>query len=85
MKKTKIQNVFNLLAKRKGKGLTQLDLYLMIGAGQIGWNQFTTRLGAAIFELKRSGCDIQASFETNPNTGTRYKRYVLVGGGYGND
>lgn len=39
-----------------------------------------TRISARIYDLRERGYDIQLTWETNPNTGTRYGRYVYIGG-----
>lgn len=38
-----------------------------------------TRISARIYDLRKKGYDIQLLWETNPNTGTRYGRYVYLG------
>ena len=84
MNKTKIQSVYNLMKRRRNKGLTQLDLYILLGQDKLKWKQFTTRLGAVVFELRKvHGCVIDTAWEHNDNTGTRWKRYFLVSGNMG--
>lgn len=38
-----------------------------------------TRISARIYDLREKGYNIQLLWETNPNTGTRYGRYVFLG------
>ncbi len=81
MRNNKLLSVYNILKRRSRKGLTQLDLYLMIGTGKISYAQFTSRLGAVVFTLKNDHkCRIDSVWERNKKTGTRYKRYFLVKG-----
>jgi len=81
MRNNKLHSVYNLMKRRSRKGLTQLDLYIMLGQNRIKWHQFTTRLGAVVFALKNDHkCRIDSVWEHNDRTGTRWKRYYLVKG-----
>ena len=56
---------------RSGKSLTAREADL--------WPFFITQFHARMLELGERGCVFVSKWEKNPETGTRYKRYWLVG------